>query len=118
MIYKTQLFPDGSMLWSVTYKDVEWDSDARMQGPSPTSKTFYILAKSKGQALDKAKEIRAPKNAKTDITAQMVTIEDLVPVPQRQDNSTLYGKLTGMEFSHPEDKKKYKFVVAIVEDKD
>lgn len=115
---------EGEMLWCVHYKSSYYDDDARMPGVEPVDSHIFVLAKGRDEAISKAEakiaeaRKRKGKDAKEEIEATIITIENLVPSRDGSKDGrmgyTSTAKLKPIELSCPEDTKRYRLGVCLI----
>ena len=124
VISTTRPTEEGEMLWCVHYASSYYDNDPRMPGTVPVDGRYFVLAHSKEKAIEKAKDQigkakrRSDNGAEEKITANIVTIEDLVPTRDSSNDGRLGWQSTNkhspISLSCEEDSKRYRLAVCLV----
>lgn len=115
---------EGEMLWYIHFAGSYYDNDDRMPGNVPIDNHFFVLAKSKDEAVTKVrKEInkakkRCDKSSRKEITASIVSIEDFIPARDCSNDGRMgwisTNKLSMVELSCKEDRARYRLAVCLV----
>lgn len=75
--------PVGLMLWNVHFSSSYYDNDARMPGMVPVNERFFVVAKTRDEALAKAEpglaKLRKEYDGTNKVTASIVTLDELIP---------------------------------------
>jgi hypothetical protein len=115
---------EGEMLWCVHFQSSYYDSDPRMPGTVPIDNRFFVLAKTRDEALTKAEVDIAKVRGRTDrgasekIEATIVTIEDLLPARDRSNDGRMGfvppSRLEVVSLSHQDDTSRYRLGVCLI----
>lgn len=115
---------EGEMLWCVHFRSSFYDNDPRMSGTVPVDSRSFVLAKGRADAISKASESiskarkRCDKDAKEEIEATIVTLENLVPARDCSGDGRMgfisMSKLSEVELSCQEDTSRYRLGVCLI----
>ncbi len=115
---------EGDMLWCIHFKSSYYDSDERGPGTVPVDGRFFVLAKGRDEAIQKAQpqinqaKRRADKRAKETVTATIVTLEEFIPARDSSADGRMgfhsSQDIRRVGLSSPEDTARYKLAVCLV----
>lgn len=118
IITSTRPNADGEILWWVTFRGSYYDNDPRGPSTRTVGKTVHVLARDHAEAIQKSApwlaEAKDQSDDVGDITAGVVTLEELV-VCKRVQKVGFYGNdLSPITLTDPRDAQRYGLAVCLV----